>query len=145
MTIVLYFGTDHHWYGKKNIKGLMKIPEGLEEYINDCLLYTSMGFETPQAVYKWLSGKSLPSLDNFVILSRLLNTSIEDIPVSYTHLNRISRIDGTATITNPITIQTELVKGCLLYTSSERISFISSRILIIHYYFQAITGVVVLF
>ena len=35
MTIVLYFGTDHHWYGKKNIKGLMKIPEGLEEYIND--------------------------------------------------------------------------------------------------------------
>ena len=40
-----------------------------------------MGFETPQAVYKWLSGKSLPSLDNFVILSRLLNTSIEDILV----------------------------------------------------------------
>ena len=41
----------------------------------------AMGFETPQAVYKWLSGKSLPSLDNFVILSRLLNTSIEDILV----------------------------------------------------------------
>ena len=35
MTIVLYFGTDHHWRGKKNIKGLMKIPEGLDEYIND--------------------------------------------------------------------------------------------------------------
>ena len=27
----------------------------------------AMGFETPQVVYKWLSGKSLPSLDNFVI------------------------------------------------------------------------------
>lgn len=40
-----------------------------------------MRFETPQVVYKWLSGKSLPSLDNFVILSRLLNTSIEDILV----------------------------------------------------------------
>ncbi len=39
----------------------------------------AMGFEMPQVVYKWLSGKSLPSLDNFVILSRLLNTSIEDI------------------------------------------------------------------
>ena len=38
----------------------------------------AMGFETPQVVYKWLSGKSL---DNFVILSRLLNTSIEDILV----------------------------------------------------------------
>lgn len=31
----------------------------------------AMGFENPQAVYKWISGKSLPSLDNFLILSRL--------------------------------------------------------------------------
>ena len=38
-------------------------------------------FENPQAVYKWISGRSLPSLDNFVILSRLLHTSIEDILV----------------------------------------------------------------
>ena len=28
-----------------------------------------------------ISGRSLPSLDNFVILSRLLHTSIEDILV----------------------------------------------------------------
>lgn len=41
----------------------------------------AMGFENPQAIYKWMSGKSLPSLDNFVILSRLLHTSIEDILV----------------------------------------------------------------
>ena len=34
-----------------------------------------------QAIYKWLSGKSLPSIDNFVILSRLLHTTIEDILV----------------------------------------------------------------
>ena len=40
-----------------------------------------MGFENPQAIYKWISGKSLPSLDNIVILSRLLHTSIEDILV----------------------------------------------------------------
>ena len=40
-----------------------------------------MGFENPQAVYKWLSGKSLPSLDNLLILSKLLHTSIEDILV----------------------------------------------------------------
>ena len=41
----------------------------------------AMGFENPQAIYKWISGRSLPSLDNFVILSRLLHTSIEDILV----------------------------------------------------------------
>ena len=43
-----------------------------------------MGFENPQAVYKWLSGKSLPSLENLLILSKLLNISIvidEDINI----------------------------------------------------------------
>lgn len=40
---------------------------------------SAMGFENPQAIYKWLSGKSLPSLDNMVILSRLLHTSIDNI------------------------------------------------------------------
>lgn len=41
----------------------------------------AMGFENPQAVYKWISGRSLPSLDNLIILSRLLHTSMEDILV----------------------------------------------------------------
>ena len=41
----------------------------------------AFGFENPQAIYKWLSGKSLPSIDNFIILSRLLHTTIEDILV----------------------------------------------------------------
>lgn len=41
----------------------------------------AMGFENPQAVYKWLSGKSLPSLDNFLILSHILHASIESILV----------------------------------------------------------------
>ena len=40
-----------------------------------------MGFENPQAIYKWLSGKSLPSLDNLLILSRLLHTSMENLLV----------------------------------------------------------------
>ena len=38
-----------------------------------------MGFENPQAIYKWISGRSLPSIDNFLILSKVLHTSIEDI------------------------------------------------------------------
>ena len=41
----------------------------------------AMGFENPQAVYKWISGRSLPSIDNFLILSKVLHTSIEDILV----------------------------------------------------------------
>lgn len=42
---------------------------------------SARGVENPQSIYKWISGKSLPSLDNFIILSRLLHTSIEDILV----------------------------------------------------------------
>ena len=42
---------------------------------------TAMGFENPQAVYKWLSGRTLPSLDNLVILSKMLHHSIEEILV----------------------------------------------------------------
>lgn len=41
----------------------------------------AMGFESPQAVDKWLSGKCLPNLDNFLILSKILHTSTEDILV----------------------------------------------------------------
>lgn len=40
-----------------------------------------MGFENPQAIYKQISGRSLPSIDNFLILSKVLHTSIEDILV----------------------------------------------------------------
>ena len=40
-----------------------------------------MGFENPQAIYKWISGRSLPSIDNFLILSKVLHTRIEDILV----------------------------------------------------------------
>ena len=41
----------------------------------------AMGFENPQAVYKWLSGRGLPSLDNLIILSKMLHHSIEEILV----------------------------------------------------------------
>ncbi len=44
-------------------------------------IQNAMGFENPQAVFKRIFRKGLPSLDNFLILSRLLNTSIEDILV----------------------------------------------------------------
>lgn len=65
-------------------------PEKTGERIKKLLLeqgYTireiqgAFGFENPQAIYKWIHGKSLPSVDNLLILSRILHTSIEDILV----------------------------------------------------------------
>lgn len=38
-----------------------------------------MGFESPQAVYKWQRGDSLPTVDNLYALSRLFNTTVDDI------------------------------------------------------------------
>ncbi len=40
------------------------------------------GFEKPQAVYKWLHGQSLPSLESLLVLARLLNTNMEGILVT---------------------------------------------------------------
>ena len=52
-----------------------------------------MGFENPQAVYKWISGKSLPNLENLLILSKLLNTSVENILVLDEDINILQRIN----------------------------------------------------
>ena len=52
-----------------------------------------MGFENPQDVYKWLSGKSLPNLENLLILSKLLNISIENILVIDEDINILQSIN----------------------------------------------------
>ena len=41
----------------------------------------AMGFENPQSVYKWQRGESIPSIDNFAALGKLLGIHIEDILV----------------------------------------------------------------
>ena len=37
------------------------------------------GFSTPQAIYKWIHGRSLPTVDNLIILAEIFNVTIEDI------------------------------------------------------------------
>ena len=44
-------------------------------------IQNALGFSTPQAVYKWLHGKNLPTVDNLVILSSVLGTTIDEIIV----------------------------------------------------------------
>ena len=39
------------------------------------------GLGSSQAVYKWLSGQSLPSIECLLVLSRILHASIEEILV----------------------------------------------------------------
>lgn len=39
------------------------------------------GFATPQAIYKWQNGISMPTVDNLIVLSAVLNVKVEDIVV----------------------------------------------------------------
>ena len=39
------------------------------------------GFSTPQAIYKWIRGTSLPTVDNLVILAAMFEVTIDDIVV----------------------------------------------------------------
>jgi transcriptional regulator with XRE-family HTH domain len=39
------------------------------------------GFESPQAIYKWQWGDSLPSIDNLVVLATVFEVSIMNILV----------------------------------------------------------------
>ncbi len=41
----------------------------------------ALGFDEPQAIYKWERGRSLPSTDNLLALSLLLEVPIEQILV----------------------------------------------------------------
>ena len=72
--------------GKKIKKLLMENGYTVRDIQDAC------GFENPQAIYKWISGRSLPSLDNFIILIRLLHTSIEYILVIDGDVVRLGRI-----------------------------------------------------
>ena len=44
-------------------------------------LQAVFGFTTPQAIYKWQSGASLPTVDNLIVLAAVLNVRIDDILV----------------------------------------------------------------
>ena len=39
------------------------------------------GFTTPQAIYKWIHGTSLPTIDNMVILAAMLDVTLDEIVV----------------------------------------------------------------
>ena len=60
----------------ENIRSL-RISAGLS--VRD--LQQIFGFSAPQAIYKWESGASLPTVDNPVILSSVLHVKVDRILV----------------------------------------------------------------
>ena len=39
------------------------------------------GFSTPQAVYKWIHGTAMPTIDNLVILAAVFGVTMDEIIV----------------------------------------------------------------
>ena len=58
----------------QNIVNLMRF-QGLR--VKD--IQEACGFEKPQAIYKWIHGDSIPSLDNLLVLAKLFSTNVEGI------------------------------------------------------------------
>jgi transcriptional regulator with XRE-family HTH domain len=60
----------------KNIESLRK-----QKNLSVKEIQEVFGFESPQAIYKWQWGDSLPSIDNLVVLATVFEVSIMNILV----------------------------------------------------------------
>ena len=60
-----------------HIKALMDARELSVQDVQD-----AMGLASPQAVYRWLRGSNMPSVDNLYALSRYLNIQMDDVIVA---------------------------------------------------------------
>ena len=51
-------------------------------------MQTVFGFATPQAIYKWIHGTAMPTIDNLVILAAVLGVTMDEIIVVDTPANK---------------------------------------------------------
>lgn len=42
-------------------------------------LQVLFGFDYPQAIYAWESGKSIPTVDNLIVLARLFSVALDEL------------------------------------------------------------------
>ncbi len=91
VTIVLYFGTDRHWRSGKNIKSLMEIPTGLDEFVSD---YQIKVFEVA-----WLSEEQISYFQsdfrivaNFFVNKRKNKNYIPDDPMEIQHVDEVLKL-----------------------------------------------------
>ena len=61
----------------KNIKDIMKA-KGMK--IKD--IQKILGFNTPQAIFKWFRGDAMPTIDNMVILAKIFDTTIDKLIIT---------------------------------------------------------------
>ena len=61
----------------KNIAALRK-----QRGISVRELQEMLGFATPQSIYKWQRGETLPTIENLIALSRIFSVPVDEIVAS---------------------------------------------------------------
>ena len=59
-----------------NIKNMMKVRN-----IKVKDVQTVCGFGTPQAIFKWMRGDCMPTIDNMIIIADMFDCKVDDIVV----------------------------------------------------------------
>ena len=108
ITMVLYFGTEHHWGYPKNLSALFKVPDGLEEYVND---YKINVFEVA-----WLSDEEIERFhSDFKIVARFFSKLRTDPEHAFDDKEEIEHVDAVlkllAVMTRDSRFESILVKG----------------------------------
>lgn len=66
-------------------KNIVKLREKAGLTVKD--IQDIFGFATPQAIYKWQHGTSMPTIDNLVVLAKVFEVTVDNILVVDNNVN----------------------------------------------------------
>ncbi len=83
--------TENHWYAKKNIKALMKIPDGMEKYINDYKIQIfEVAWLTEEEIERFQSDFRIVA--NFFTQKRKNKDYIPDDPTEIKYVDEVLKL-----------------------------------------------------
>lgn len=88
ITMVIYYGTERKWNVPKNLKSLINIPEGLDEYVNDIKVNVfEIAWLTDEQISKFTSDFKIVA--NFFVNKRRNKDYIPDDRTTIKHVDEI--------------------------------------------------------
>ena len=91
LTLVLYFGTEQRWNYSTNLKSVLNIPEGMDDYVND--------YKINVVEVAWLSQEEVDYFKsdfrvvaNFFVNKRLDENYIPDDPQEIKHVDEVLKL-----------------------------------------------------
>lgn len=88
ITMVLYYGTDRRWTAPANIKSLIKVPDGLDKYVNDVKANVfEIAWLTDDQISKFKSNFKIVA--NFFVNKRKNKDYIPDDKMTIKHVDEI--------------------------------------------------------